>query len=421
MNLRSRIVAGMSAGVLVCVAGLQSSLGDGFRNPPDGASSLGRAGARLTRGEDPSVIAHNPANLMDLEGTVVTPAATIAYSEVEYTSPAGVSEKTEDPWRVLPSVFAARRSGDGRYACGIGLNFPYGQLTEWKSDGLFRVTAPYKAEMTTWNTTPAAAMQVTDALSIGVGVNLAYSELEFNQNLPWLPLPAGLTGPASPMTFDGDGWGVGAKVGCTWSINDRQRVAVAYQSPIDVDYEGDFTIENAPPGLPAARSDFETEIRFPSIVAVGYDLQATERLRLEANVEWIEHSRNDAIGLDIGVNNPVLVSALGSTAVPQEWDDTVAVDIGGDYRLHDRCVLRAGWTWLPTPVPERTLSTTQPESDRHMVGVGIGLGSDDNMLDLAFNYGIAEDVTVTDNVNPAVNGTYEFTSTLLAVSYSRTF
>jgi long-chain fatty acid transport protein len=340
------------------------------------------------------------------------PSATIGYTSVEYTAPNGVSEETENPWRVLPSFFVSRPGGNGRCAYGIGVNVPFGQLTEWKDNGLIAATAPYKAQMFTLNTTPAFAFRLCDCLSVGAGANLMYSELEFNQ----------LFSPVSPTTFEGDGWGFGATLGLTWQVGRKQRIALVYRSPVSIDYDGDFSIRNPPPGIPAAQSDFATEIEFPSVVGIGYGIQATEKLRLEADVEWIEHSRNSAIELDIGVNNPVLQQALGGTrAIDQDWDDTVAVDVGADYRLNDDCVLRAGYTWLPTPVPESTLMTTLPEGDVHFLGVGAGLGSGRNKLDLACTYSISEDVTVQPNRPNSPPGEYDITSMLFVVSYLYSF
>ncbi len=394
---------------------------DGFRNPPEGAAVLGRGGARLTFADDPSVITHNPANLMDVEAPMVMPALTLGYRSATHTSPQGRTEKTRDPWRALPSLHVALPGQNGRFAWGAGLHFPYGQATKWDRDGAFRFGAPYRAEMTTLNFSPALATRLTDSLQAGLGVNILWSQLEFRQQFPWQPMPAGRTGPASDLRFEGDGWGVGARIGLAWQASERQRVALTYQSPSDIVYKGDFSIRNPPDnggdmGGPLA-SDFETKLKFPSVVALGYGVSLTDALRLEAYGEWVEHSRNDRMDIDIGANNELLRAATGSTAIPQNWDDVWVFGIGGDWQAAPGLTLRAGWTYLPTPVPDETFMPTLPEGDKNIFSLGLGVGGTKHFLDVAYAWNVERDRRIEDHANPAVHGKYEFNTHLIGVSY----
>jgi long-chain fatty acid transport protein len=252
-----------------------------------------------------------------------------------------------------------------------------------------------------------------------------WSDLKFHQGLPWLPPPAGLAGPGSRLTFEGDGYGVGANAGVTWKLNDAHRLAVSYRSPVSVEYEGDFTMAPLPPAgaLPpgiTGSSAFETEVDFPSIVGLGYGVQVTHAWRVEANVEWIEHSRNDSLGLDIGSNNGLLMAAAGTTSIPQRWDDTWTVGAGTDWAVSPAVTLRAGWFYLPSPVPEETLMPSLTEGDTHVVSVGAGLRRGRHALDAAYVYNISEDRTVDDLRNP-VAGEYEYNQQIVAGTYTFTF
>lgn len=417
-STRIWIVAGVLCGWMAVAVH-----GDGFRNPPEGSAALGRAGARLTQGDDPSAVTHNPANLLDMEdGPVVMPSATLGYVSTKYTSPFGATEKSRDAWRVLPALYAAGPLAEGRYAWGLGVHFPYGQSTKWNREGVFGIGTPYHAEMTTLNVSPAVAVRLTDRLSAGVGLNLMRSDMEFRMQLPWLPPPAGLTGPVSALSFEGDGYGLGARAGLTWQVTERQRVAITYQSPVDIDYKGDFEMANPPPEgvwpVPVApSSDFETTVRFPTVVAMGYGVQATAALRLEAYAEWVEHSRNDRMDLDIGANNDLLMLTMGSTSMPQDWDDTWAFGIGADWQVAPGATVRAGWTYLPTPVPDETFMPTLPEGDKNILALGLGLASDRHALDLAYALNLTESRTIEGHPNPAVNGKYTFDAHLIGVSY----
>lgn len=396
---------GIVAGLLVIVMSLSVSA-DGFRNPPDGASTMGRGGLRFTQGDDPAAINNNPANLMDLDEAQVMPSVTIGHVTAEYTSPLGIREETENPWRMLPSVFAAWPADGGRYTFGMGLNIPYGQATEWNRTGVFQWTAPTFAEMSALTATPAIAARLSDSVSVGLGLNLMWGNLELRQRLP-----AGAVSPfANELSLDGDGYGAGARAGLTWQVTDKQRIAVTYKSPVDITFEGDSTI-NTVPATMAMGGNFETELHFPSEAGLGYGIQVTDQLRLEANVEWVEHSRNDAITIDAGTGTP--------NTLPQNWDDVWVVGLGADLQLTDACVLRAGWMRMPTPIPSQTLMTTLPESDNNILAVGLGFSGEENTLDLGYVTSIYEDRTVADNINPYVNGEYGFESHLFLISYTR--
>ena len=86
------------------------SMAEGFKNPPEGAAALGRAGGRIAIADDAAAVSHNPANLVDLEGTEVQAAVTIVHAETEYDSPMGGSTETESPWKFLPNLYAVKRS-----------------------------------------------------------------------------------------------------------------------------------------------------------------------------------------------------------------------------------------------------------------------------------------------------------------------
>jgi long-chain fatty acid transport protein len=410
----------------LCAVLAVPAFGDGFRNPSEGAASQGRAGIRVAYGDDATAVTHNPASLMDLEEAELTAGATIAFVEVDFTDAlTGIRDTSEDPWRVLPYVYGAWPIQDGKSVIGLGLHLPYGQYSKWDANNVFKGRSAYYAKMTTLNFTPVVATRLSDTVYVGVGPDLIWSELELEQIFPFSMMLGDPTAPDGTMLADGDGFAFGAHAGLTWLISDRQRLAVSYHAPFSVEYEGDFELRNGlPPALLPAPlstgSDFETEIEFPTVVVFGYGWQATEALRLEANVEWVEHSRNDTIVLDAQNNNLLLNPPTVPDPLPQDWDDIWTFGLGLDWRVAPEWILRAGWTYLPTPVPEGNMAPTLPDSDRHLLALGLGYECGRHTLDLACVVTVADDATVVDPLNP-VPGEYEFTSQVYGLSYACTF
>lgn len=79
---------------------------DGFRNPPAGAAAQGHIGGRIAYTPDASAVTHNPANLVEFDTYELQAGVTFGYSSMEFTGRSGAEVRSEDPWAVLPSLFA---------------------------------------------------------------------------------------------------------------------------------------------------------------------------------------------------------------------------------------------------------------------------------------------------------------------------
>ena len=403
--------------------------GEGFRNPPPGTFNLGRAGGRIAQIDDASAVQQNPANLMDLATAEFQFTPTIVYIHVDYTSPGGAKAETIKPWKALPNVFGTLPLCDGKVAVGIGVTAPYGLSNEWDKDhGSFadpfglRYQAPFFTELKTINANPTIAFRLADNLTIGAGFDVFWSELTFKQFYPWVLFPgSGGTEPEGTAKAKGDGFGFGGNIGLTWQIAPRHRLSVTYRSPVKVDYDGNFTINNITPTAAAfgvtSRSDFNTKIKFPTIVAAGYGVQITDKFRLEVDGEWIEFSNFDSLNLGIG-NNALL---LPSTSIAQNWKNTFTAGIGGDWKFAPAWVARFGYQFYESPVPDQTLSTTIPDANQHVFTVGLGYRHGHHALEGGYGLDFYDERTISNNQNPAFNGKYQVKVHLFSFSYRYDF
>jgi long-chain fatty acid transport protein len=403
---------------------------DGFRNPPEGAIALGQGGVRLTQSDDATAITHNPANLMDLTEPEFTPTVTFGSSQKKFTSSLfGVTSETDNPVSVLPGAYVAWPF-EGDYALGMGITTPYGQSTHWDKSSFISQFSPYEASMETINFNPTMATKIGKSLYVGAGIDVMWSSLSMKQLYSLSPLTGGALNSSADLAFEGSGVGVGGNAGLTWLVTEKQRLALVYRSPITVSYEGDFTIDPGnigatvpPPALSSLspQSDFETEIEFPATVALGYGVKITDTVRVEANVEWIEHSTYDQQTLDVGRNNRLLTQALGSNTLRENWNDTWTVGLGLDWDATPNWTVRSGWTYLPSPVPSETLTPYQAENDTHILAAGLGYKVKSHKIDLAYAYNLMDERTIDNNQNPYYNGTYKFDAQLVSLTYSYSF
>ena len=413
------------ATLMVAYFAASSVHAEGFRNPPPGAAGLGRSGVWIAQSDDASAVSYNPANLVDVDGASVVAGFSLASTKTEFDSASGVSAESEDPWQILPNLYGACPMQDQRMALGIGITTPYGQSMEWDESGPFRYDVPYFAEIRLVNVNPSIGYKINEALSVGAGLDVFVSDLEFKQCYPWALATGNPAAPDGVARFTGDGSGLGGNVGLTWKITGAQRVALVYRSSVKVDYDGDFEISNLPasaapfPALATVspESDFSTEIEYPAAAGLGYGVALTETLNVEADVEWLEWSRYDRMALDIAGNQAL----LPAPEIVNDWDDSWTFGLSADWHFAPEWVFRAGYSFLESPIPDETFSPSIPDADRHVVTFGLGYGRGGHAIQVAMANSFYEDREIGNNQNPTYNGDYELCAQLYSVSYGYSF
>jgi long-chain fatty acid transport protein len=402
--------------------------GEGFRNPPAGAFNLGRAGGRFTQVDDSSAVAQNPANLTDLEQAQAQLTPSIVYLSVDYSGAGSAADHTENPWHLLPNLFASVPIKDGQYAFGLGVTTPYGLATEWEqsSGSPFRYAAPYRSELVTLNVNPSFALRLHERLTVGIGFDAMWSQLDLRQFYPWMIFP-GSTGTEAEgrMQALGEGWGFGGNLGLTWEFLDNQRVAITYRSPMQIDYDGDFTINNLTPTASflgaTPSSHFSSEIKFPTIVGLGYGVRLSDRVRIEVSGEWLQFSNFQTLGIDAGNNNFLLTGSTQPAEIRQDWKNTFTAGIGFDWQMSDAFVLRGGYQFYQSPVPDGTFSPTIPDANQNVITVGVGWHYKRHSLEVAYGFDIYDQRRITNDQTPAFNGTYDITVHLISLAYRFNF
>jgi long-chain fatty acid transport protein len=406
-------------------------MGEGFRNPTIGTSDLGQSGGRIAEVDDATAVQQNPANLVDVTNIQAELTPSVVYISADFhSSVVPQSATTQDPWKFLPNAFVSVPLKSDKFALGLGVSVPYGLGNEWNQNtrafapftGSLRYQAPYYSDLETINLNPTLGIRLCDSLSIGVGLDAMWSELTLKQYYPTFLL--GGSG-ESNLRADGDGWGWGGNLGLTWKITPHQRLAVTYRSPMDVDYGGHFTMDNIAPYEAAvgatASSSFNSNIKFPTIVGAGYNMDLTDKISLETDFEWLEFSRFKSLDLNAG-NDSILFTLLHqSTTIPEDWHNTFTAGIGANWHFADHWVLRGGYQYFESPVPNSTFSPTIPDANQNVITLGIGWQGKHNSLEAAYGLDFYNDRHITNDQTPAFNGTYSFNVHLISLAYRYSF
>lgn len=405
--------------VLAIVAGcclVVSGWANGFRNPPEGAAAVARPGGKLVFTEDASAVVHNPANLAGRSGPDAMASLTMGFSEVKYNGVSGNGKTDNDP-SVMPSLFYAHPLPDRDITLGLGIHSPYGQFTDWGTQGPFAYTAPYFAQLTTVNVSPVVAANLGERVKIGVGADIMWGELTLKSQFPFGDM-LGIPGvPPGQGKIEIDGTDVGGHLGITVDVSPRHRLSATYRSQIDLGLSGDFTVNNVPPPMapmiqPSVGMD--SEIRFPNIVALGYGWTVNEQVRLGLDVEWIEFSRFSELPLDADGNQ----NLLPGPSIPQNWEDTWTFNLGAEVSVSEAWTVLGGYAFLESPIPPETMAPTLPDADRHVIAAGAQWAHNQHRVDVAYAYSLYDDLTVEQNINPAYVGSYDLSAHLFLISYN---
>jgi long-chain fatty acid transport protein len=408
--------------VLACLSPAQINA-EGYRISPPGAFNLGRAGGRIAQVDDSSAVQQNPANLTGLTNAEIQLTPGIIYFSAHFDSSTapGQTADTKDPWNFIPNLFASMPLDDGKIALGLGVSTPYGLGVHWNPNssafapgtGVLTYTSPYDVKLQTININPSAAMKFfDDKLRVGVGLDVMWSELTFKEFYPWFLLAPG--SPDGHVKLDGDGFGVGGNLGITWQITDHQRVAVTYRSPVHINYEGSTTIDNVPGGGTLSRG-FSTSTTFPTIVALGYGIELPHNVRLESDFEWLEYSyfKNLPINTDPSLGLP--------SSAPENWHNSFTIGLGGDWQFADNWVLRAGYQFYKSPIPDNNMTPSIPDANNNVFTIGLGYKHGHHSIEAAYGANFYDTRNVSNDVTPAFNGKYGVTVHLIAIAYRYSF
>ena len=416
-------IFGFSVVLGTLAIGLLPASAEGFRNPPPGTFDLGRAGGRIAQVDDASAVQQNPANLPDLLNPEFQFTPSIVYIHVNYRSSSGEVASTKNPWKLLPNLFATVPLVDDKLAFGLGFSVPYGLANEWNNNtsafarpsGSWRYQSPFLSKLETINFNPSLGLKINDHWSVGAGLDVMWSRLTLRQFYPWFLSTGNLANPDGYATVKATGIGAGANFGTTVHITEHQRLALTLRTPVRVDYEGHFGVDNVPASFGGGRmgDKFATSIKFPTIIAAGYGVDVTDKIRVESDVEWLQFSNFKSLQLKSRT-----AATLGFPAsTPQNWHDTFTAGIAGDWKFATNWVARLGYQYYESPVPDSTFSPTIPDSNQNVFTFGLGYTCGHHGLEAGYGLDFYDDRNIKNDQNPAFNGKYTMTVHLFSLSY----
>ncbi|MCG8472552.1 MAG: outer membrane protein transport protein, partial [Desulfobacterales bacterium] len=377
-------------------AGCVDTYGIGSR-----ATALG--GAYAATADDPFAAYYNPAGLSQIEGKmmatgvhVIEPTIEISGFEVVGGNFAKDPEDFELDSKILvaPHLGYAQKLND-RFAFALSVYAPWGLELEWEDEPTKNYGAynTYESYYKRFGVTPALSYQVTDNLSVGVGVTIGRSDAgasghkivdgDGNSINGISKHPSGAIVSADIETEMTDDFNYSYNVGVMYKIRETVTLGLTYRSECDAEFEGDGDI-TTPTGV-VYSGDISMDYNHPQQVQAGVRYQPHDRFSVECDVVWTDWSIGDSqvVALDKTLQAVAKVPALDFA---RDWEDTKQLRFGAEYMVNDLLTIRAGYFYDPTPIPDDTLDLQWPDADKKVYSIGAGFNFGSFTVDAVFQY-----------------------------------
>lgn len=359
--------------------------------------------------DEPAAVVFNPAGLADLDGSKVNAHVTFCRGYIRHTGVDGVETRNEDSWQAVPSAFVTSDMGTDWLGIGFGVSLPNGLSSEWGDDSFARYVATY-SELSVADIGPAIGCRLGSRFFAGAGLSYYRSSAKLDAMVDGglMALASGVPG-AVPgaadlkrrIEGDGDGWG--GRVGAIFMPAERHRVGMAYHMPFSVSYDGTMEVQGAMP-----RTDVTTDIDFPAVLSVGYAVEASSRLRVEADLDWTLWNAVDDIAIRVKAPGAPVAGTM-----KQGLENALTWKFGVQYACTDSLALRAGYIYNQNATPEANWRPSLPDTDTHFFMLGGGYSVGCLTFDLALQAVHYEKRAINNNVDDnesisssSVDGTY---------------
>jgi long-chain fatty acid transport protein len=404
--------------LVVLLFAATSAMAAGFRLPEAGAKAMGMGFSFVAQADDPSAIYFNPAGIVQLEGQNVMIGGTyIRENGAKFTGTTPLtlnnlgppptfnteSETQKDLDFFVPNAYWTRKhSKNLAYGVGIFAPFGLGQEYENRQTSIFRNQVT-KVEIQTIVVNPTIAWRFNDVIAVGVGIDFMYGKARLEQT--------GVVRLGNPpldqvnifqLDLDGDGTAWGFNFGFLVTPSEHWKFGAAYRSQFNLKIEdADVDVSNIngaviPPGGVPTGTAADTTLNLPPTLALGV-AYVRDRLTVEVGLDWTFWSKFQEVFIDIRDNTPFLPDSPRE----QNWEDVVAVRLGGEYRITDQFAMRLGIYFDESPVPEETMSPLLPDADRFHYTAGAGYKLRNWTFDLSYMYVDKNDRSENNQINLA--------------------
>ncbi len=412
----------LSAGAFVAVVCATPTVAhaQGYGVYEHDACMMARAGTGVASPCNASANFFNPAGIVGGGGhrwnlqaglVMIEPRGAFTDSVTGSTTP---STKNNIP---VPTVFVTRQL-NARWAVGLGVNAPYGLISEWPNTFAGRFLA-YRAELKAIYISPTVAYSISPRVQVGAGLDYVHATVNVKQRVDLssqvalaatgttfaqLGIPVGTD--FADAVLDGSGNHFGAHFGFLakpwdWiSVGARvlTRVTVSvtgtanftpYATGITLPAGNAFGVPGGTPLDAVVASAFtgklysgqgaHTRIPLPEQIVLGVALRPVSQATLLIDYQYVNWHSFQVLPFDL--------DSAGSRTLHEDYRATSGWRGGIELAPTSKLTIRGGMLWHQAAAPAQTVTPLLPEGMRIEGTAGFGLQLSPRMhLDVAYQY-----------------------------------
>ncbi|MGA9118734.1 MAG: outer membrane protein transport protein [Bacteroidota bacterium] len=391
-----------------------SAIAGGFTVGQQSARNIGLGNSGLVSLGEPVLLHQNPALIAFLPGTVFSFGTTVSMPDTRFTPDGGNEIKMVSQAQFPPNV-TLTHNFDG-FSVGISGAIPFAMNSEW-GETWAGASQTVRSDFRVVYASPGVAFRLGSRFAVGVAVNIGFPKLQMSHRFTVSGTPSA-TGLES---FDAAGSAAfGGSVGLLFRPNKNVTFGLTYMSRMKLDIDkGTVSYSELPDSLATKfqQTTASLGLKTPDIAGAGLALHPLGGVSLEANVEYTFWSALKSVSIRYPQEALIADPSLRSS-IPLNWKNSWTFHCGLEIALED-VVLRAGYVYDQTPIPDNTFVPFLPDADKRSISVGLGYFVSEGLrLDFAYQYlrFLDRAVGAGDPSMPA--GVYSTTWSILGINVS---
>ena len=438
-------------GLAVVLAAVAPASAQGFGVYEQGACMMGRGGAGVADPcQDGSGVFFNPASLSFSKGLLTVGGALIGptgtFTDTSGGALNGTVSTLNKKWYPVPNIYASVPFKK-HFAFGIGVFAPYGLTTDWPTTSEGRYLG-YKSLVQGIYFQPTLAIKFNDRVSVGVGVDITYLNVELRQRVdlsvqsvtgtPYtfgqIGVPAGTD--FADVQLSGNSWNPGFHIGVQAKVTDKVSFGARFLSGqmVNVKHGAIRTTQiltglHLPPSLGGgaidtavapqfssgqklSNQDATTSIPLPAQFVAGLAFQVTPAVKLFTDAQFTNW---EAFGV-LPINGQYL-----KTSLVESYGNVAGLRVGTEITPWKKAAVRAGINVHGAAAPNQTVTPNLPEGSRYEFNAGFGYEMTKHLrLDAAYMY-LDQPDRAGRTSSGANNGVYSFKANLFSASVTMLF
>jgi long-chain fatty acid transport protein len=390
LNQTTRYWRAKRAGLPLCLLGLitgialpEKSGAVGYLFPNQDPEAIARGNAFTATADNASAIYYNPAGITQLPGGNIRVGLYAISLGESYRSPSGGTARADSNVQEVPQLYATYSVTNTPLTFGLGVYAPYGLSINWGNNAPFN-TLGESGKLLYVSINPVVAARVTKTLSVAFGPTVNYSDATLRQ---------AITGPADQFSMKGTGIALGFTAGVLWQPHPMVSLGIDYRSPTAITYSGTSHFD---PYFPSTSTS--ATINFPQNVVAGISFRPTPNWNFEADVNWTDWDTVKQIVFN--------GTAIGNVALTLDYQSSFIYEFGVTRQLGKGYYASVGYMYSENSSPSQNFSPIIPDSNLQLGGIGFGHHGKNWDWDIAYQFAFNGGNTISNDSNPAADGTY---------------